>query len=257
MATPLFFTHPELEQCANATLLWGGGTPPYTVTALNGNGLGNRVLAQVASNVEGISTSWLVAEPADTLLVLSVQDSKGQTAKTNLVAVGPSTDTSCLTPDSVASSTAIPVPTGTTNSTATPAPTTHTSPPIGLIIGIGGGVIFLLAVIFALWFWRRQRSEMSNYGLPHTEHHARRNRDLAPNPRFDIAPTHIALHDVARKSSGSLQYKEHASAFHSDPFARPPGLAANESGWDMDPHQHHLTDEELYRMQKSDRPPAY
>jgi len=132
-------TPPSAVECEPTMFNWSGGTAPYYLSLIPGGQASASPLKEFPTQT-GTSYTWLVDLQANIGFTISLKDSTGQTAFSDIVTVQPGSDTSCVnaviqeggsTTDSAATApAATPVPSSgspATTTSGTAATTTHAS----------------------------------------------------------------------------------------------------------------------------------
>ncbi|WAR62422.1 hypothetical protein PtB15_15B6 [Puccinia triticina] len=131
---PTINTPMSVVQCLPTQLTFGGGVPPYTLSALPAGQPGATPLAELGSQ-SGTSFTWVTNLPGGTATTLQIRDSKGVINYTQAITVQASSDSKCLNgggggAGAGTGGTPSPNPSGPPNSTGsgTPGGSTSTTP---------------------------------------------------------------------------------------------------------------------------------
>jgi len=109
---------PQLVQCQSSKISWAPSTPNYNLIVASANDICGDTLVELG-DFDTTFTNWVCTLAAGTQVYLSVMDSNEQEAWSNLITVGPSSNTSCLTNSG---------PSPASSSSPSPRPSTSVSP---------------------------------------------------------------------------------------------------------------------------------
>lgn len=248
---------PPLTQCAQSTLSWQGGEPPYWIQ-LHVDGV-DRNLVPLTNET---SYNWTCDYTAGSKMIVYIKDSTGvegidgvTQALVEVVRQG-SEDCSVQVSASPAKSLAMPTVTTTvlpeaTNVSSKDASTSKKSTPVGQIVGgvVGGvvGLLIILGLLFWNWRLRRQLQGKNRNSYQNIEGHSAPASGAAPaqppandsTQRSDhIAPTQPVVDDQPRASAPEpspetkmMQLDAMLAAQPSLSAQRPsPGMSNNDRG---------------------------
>ncbi|KAG2338095.1 hypothetical protein BDR05DRAFT_837466, partial [Suillus weaverae] len=94
---------PSPIQCTGVQITWSASSPPYNLLVVPADDPCGEALVDLGQQT-GLSYQWNVALAAGTAAVLFIEDSQGNEAWSGTMTVGASSDSSCLTSTTPATS---------------------------------------------------------------------------------------------------------------------------------------------------------
>ncbi|VDC07662.1 unnamed protein product [Peniophora sp. CBMAI 1063] len=109
-------------QCEVYQIIWAGGTAPYEIHLEDGDG--KNFIEEIASSTSGSSITWIVNQPAGSILSFAIQDAAGVVGSSSQFTVQMSTNSGCLNPSASETSS---TPVSTTMASSTDASRTSST----------------------------------------------------------------------------------------------------------------------------------